>query len=1223
MISINFLSFAQKAKQNFEYSFYENKGQIIDQSGKQNKEVKFLYISNGLNVQIKKTGFSYDVYESERKEISPTKKSLVSISRKQKPNFKTTQKFHRVDIDFENSNPNVEIIAEDQSTDYDNYYNIPNIPKGVEKVYRYRKVTYKNLYPNIDLEFFKPSDTLKPVEYNFIVKPGGKISNIQLKFNGAKTKLKDGKLYMKLRFGEMQENIPNSWIEDLTSKKDIKVNFKETGNQTFGFKSAQDSFDKTVVIDPTPTRIWATYYFGSSYEPLIKTVRTDSDENIITTTQVDIFSNNNLVTSGAFQTNFKNVDEYSLLSKFNKDGQRLWSTFIGNYSYYINGGLMNVINDCVVNNKKEIYIVGKAVEQISNYSNNITTPGAHKEIATGSRVEGEIMKFNENGGRIWGTYFGGDSSDEILSVSLDSNQDLIISGRTYSDKGIVTANPYKSFIQNSYYIGFFAKFSSAGNQIYGSYLPDVIYHNAVDKNDNYIFCAYSYDKSFPSEGTSGTHQPIIVGQANSLLIKFDKNFNKIWGTYYGGTLLYGLSGQHDNENFPFGVGTDSANNIYIAGNTTAKQNIATPNSHKENFSGTGSDVFLAKIDENGNRIWGTYFGANTGFDDKVHDLFVKSDGSLYIAGVTGNSTDIATSNGYINDFKTLNYVGGFLTKFNSSGMQLWGTYYPEIFSIFNSKNNIYSYSYSVNNFGTSGTFMPAAVYGATFLLTKFQDCPDDLFVSATSPVCPNSDINLKASGGTSYAWTGPNNFKSTDQNPTISNANSINSGTYYCKITGSGDCDGTFSVDVKVEDKTPPIPNITNLPDIKGDCNTVVSVFPTAIDGCMGNIIATTKNPLQYSIPGTYVVVWDYDDGNGNIAHQNQNVIISSPALPTANATQEFCSTENRTVADLQILGQNITWYDAAGTVLDPTSKLVNGDYFASQNSSGCESDKIKVSVKINVTALPTANANQDFCSTQKATISDLKVTGTGLKFYDLAGNSLPTSTLLLDNTSYFVTQTSNSCESDKFEIKVAINQNALPANDFGLSFCNDTTSTSKIEDLTKYEENLISNSSGYIFDYFDQNQNPINDFKSRTLSIGNNVFYVKVSTAQGCFKLVKLTLQLNEKPVINLPETAEFCNGLSVILNPGNNPNYSYEWSTGETTNKIQVDKEGTYTVKVKTSFGCENTASIIVKKSVLANILKVEILNNNATVILSANGDFEYSLDNKSARFLINLRI
>ena len=56
--SISALLFSQNIQTSSIAFFYENKGQIIDQEGKENPNVKYLFQSNGLNVQIKKEGFS-------------------------------------------------------------------------------------------------------------------------------------------------------------------------------------------------------------------------------------------------------------------------------------------------------------------------------------------------------------------------------------------------------------------------------------------------------------------------------------------------------------------------------------------------------------------------------------------------------------------------------------------------------------------------------------------------------------------------------------------------------------------------------------------------------------------------------------------------------------------------------------------------------------------------------------------------------------------------------------------------------------------------------------------------------------------------------------------------------------------------------------------------------------------------------------------------------------
>lgn len=1214
-LAIFFISCFLFGQKNFNpknnFYFYENKGQIVDQNGKQNPNVKYLFNSSGINVQIKKSGFSYDVYEIEKKKrVKKEEKNALPNLQNNKEEFNYEYKFHRVDINFVNANKNPEIIAEGKSEDYDNYYNIPEKPEGITNVHRYQKITYKNLYPNIDLEFFKPNDTTKSIEYNYIINPGGKISDIKMTFNGAKTELRDGKLSMNLRFGEMQENIPNSWIENQASKQNIQVSFKDLGNSTFGFASNIETSDKKIVIDPVPTRIWSTYYYGDCYNYQYKKIRADNQNNVFTTT--NIYYKSNIATSGAFQTSGNILDEYSCITKFNPDGTRNWATLIGNpITIYTSGGTSTIIYDFQINSSGDIYVVGNAADDLKTVPNNITTLGAHKEFVTQNTREGMIMKFNNSGQRIWGTYFGDDGFDDIYSISLDNNEDLFIGGKANSKTGICTANGYITTL-GSWNNGFFAKFTKDGKQIYGSYLTGPVYHTAVDVDNNYIISSWVVNFWNSNEGTPGTHQPNMIGQYNSLIIKFDVNFKKLWGTYYGGKLLYSGSGVYDKNNFLFGIGTDNKKNIYIAGNTTANSDIATSGTHKSTFGGTDSDVFIAKLDENGKRVWGTYYGANTGFEDIGLDLSVKENGNLYISGSSKNTTDIATSNAY---WPSNIYYDGYFSKFDSTGNLVWGSYYTTSYSIYFKNNFVYLFGGRRENMATILTFLGPLDSGA-YLVSKFQDCQNNVSIISNSPICPNSDIKLQASGGTSYSWTGPNGFTSTLQNPVIPKATSANSGTYTCQISGTGDCDGTYTVDVKVEDKTAPVPNIATLPDLSGDCHFKITIIPTATDICAGNIIATTSNPLQYSIPGTYTITWKYDDGNGNFSTQTQKVTITSPALPTANTAQVFCKTQNPKISDIQISGQNIKWYDGNGNILSQNQILTDGSYFATQTINGCESDKISIKVTINSTALPIGNTYQEFCTTQNAKISDLKVTGTNLKFYDVSGNILAASTLLQDKTSYFVTQNLSNCESDKLEIKVGINPNAIPANDYSEAFCNDTTDNFKKINLTSYETKLISGT--YNFDYFDQNNVAVPDKTSANLKIGQNIFNVKISTSDGCWKMVKLVLQLNEKPKINMPSNDEYCYGKSVVLDAGSGFS-SYTWSLNNTEltqfknqQKINVLQSGTYTVKVSNSSNCENSWNIEVKQSQIAEILKVEIVNNNVTVILSAGGDFVYSLDN-----------
>jgi Zn-dependent metalloprotease/subtilisin-like proprotein convertase family protein len=64
--------------------------------------------------------------------------------------------------------------------------------------------------------------------------------------------------------------------------------------------------------------------------------------------------------------------------------------------------------------------------------------------------------------------------------------------------------------------------------------------------------------------------------------------------------------------------------------------------------------------------------------------------------------------------------------------------------------------------------------------------------------CIGAPLQLTASGGTIFNWTGPNGFSSTLQNPVIANASNSNNGTYTCFITDANGCAGTASLNVNV-----------------------------------------------------------------------------------------------------------------------------------------------------------------------------------------------------------------------------------------------------------------------------------------------------------------------------------------------------------------------------------------------------------------------------------------
>ncbi|HWS60151.1 MAG TPA: zinc-dependent metalloprotease family protein, partial [Flavobacterium sp.] len=79
----------------------------------------------------------------------------------------------------------------------------------------------------------------------------------------------------------------------------------------------------------------------------------------------------------------------------------------------------------------------------------------------------------------------------------------------------------------------------------------------------------------------------------------------------------------------------------------------------------------------------------------------------------------------------------------------------------------------------------------------------------------------------------------------------------------------TFSISAAC---TTPVATVTNLPDVTAQCSVASITAPTAASNCVPTITGTTLSVFPITTQGTTVVTWTYNDGNGNILTQNQNV---------------------------------------------------------------------------------------------------------------------------------------------------------------------------------------------------------------------------------------------------------------------------------------------------------------------------------------------------------------
>lgn len=611
--------------------FAENKGQIRNQNNELNQNVLFLFGDNSNSVQLRKTGFSYDIFQ-----LGNRNKSGIVVN--------------RIDINFINVNPKMTIEGFDM-VDLKTNYMKPGYRKSTN-IAHFNTVIYKDVYPNIDFEFKKESES-GLFKYDIILHPGANINDIQLEYTGYNTiQLLNNELILSTSIKELNESIPYSFMGE--SKREVKVEFsllKVTDDKAVvGFTSEVSSpLTEKLVIDPYPSLAWGKY-IGDSLYTEVKGVITDRFGYVYICGSTQSLTN--IATSGAFQdTIADSLINDAFLSKYHKYGGLLWSTYFG-------GEAEDIAHDVYVDTSFNVFLAGTTFS-----STGIVDSLGFQDSLSGAG-DAFIAKFDQNGMLKWSTYFGGDSLDQAFKLTTDFLTNVYVSGETSSANGISygTSNqPNLSGTKD----GFVAKFDSLGVMQWSRYIGgdgiDIAHGIAFGDTSVYVV---GETTSSDLQTTSASHQETLNGNSDGFITKFYQNGVLQWQTYFGG----------ENEDDLKSVKVLNGN-VYFVGTTLSDSNICDAMQFPQIVQATkndSTDAYVGKMNREGILLWSTYIGGDS--VDIGVDLFFELDSSLIVVGTSFSDSIYGI---YQDSYQQNNNGAGdfFISKIAPTGEFVWSTFY--------------------------------------------------------------------------------------------------------------------------------------------------------------------------------------------------------------------------------------------------------------------------------------------------------------------------------------------------------------------------------------------------------------------------------------------------------------------------------------------------------------------------------------------------------------------
>lgn len=639
--------------------FIENKGQFRDQSGNQVEDLKFLYIRDGLKVQLLSNTISFDLFTMEEMQREMNESDGLTgyenIDPEDAPPLDVKYKSSRVDLEFIGANPNPQIEASECLPDFLNYYLSFTPANGIINVKQYNKITYKNLYNHVDLVVIASPAGLphRSLAYDFVVHKGGNINDIRYRYHGADAQhlLQNGTLQTSNALGNLFEMIPASYLVNGAGEHlmHVPVSFKKKDGY-ISFEASSYDFNQTLVIDPV--LVWATYCGGLSSDEG-RGLAVDSEDNVIMTGRT--YSTNNIASAGAYQSEL-NGEIDIMLEKYSNIGTRIWGTYYG-------GSGNDRARACIVNNAEEIYLGAHTTS-----TDGCTTEGTYQPNFWGEE-DGLLALFTKDGHRTWATYYGGEALEVIRRLHLDADGNIVMVGYTKSDSGIATTDAW----QQENYGGSdlcLSKWTANGDLIWSTYLGGESEDHGrsviADKFNNIYINGSTGSKFGIKKNAYRDHNS---GGQDYLLAKYGPSGNLKWCSYWGGELEDRGRGVYVDDEGQF---------VYFIGYTASDTGIITSgpvfqDSWTPGYDNNGQpfhDAVIMKWSKDGYPVWSTYMGGPP--DDRGRAVTMIGD-DVFLAGTTSSTDVVATPDGFQPEF------GGnedmFIDKFDKSGERVWGSYF--------------------------------------------------------------------------------------------------------------------------------------------------------------------------------------------------------------------------------------------------------------------------------------------------------------------------------------------------------------------------------------------------------------------------------------------------------------------------------------------------------------------------------------------------------------------
>ena len=369
-----------------------------------------------------------------------------------------------------------------------------------------------------------------------------------------------------------------------------------------------------------PTFEWAGN-MGGDHETKAYSVAVDSQGNVYTVGKFRGAVDFNPSASDYYLASYGDIDVF--VQKLDADGNFLWAKKLGgseaDFGFYI-----------TVDNDGNVYTTGY-FSDTANFNPGVGTAN----LTSNGYNDIFIQKMDTDGNFIWAKSIGGTGGDRGRFISFDGSNNIYVTGY-FSD--VVDFDP-SGAVSNLYSQGgldaFVLKLDLDGNFIwaksFGSLSSDKGYSVLTDVSGN-VYVEGEFKLTADFDPGNGIFNLTSNGLTDVFILKLNSTGDFQWAKSFGGT-------SYDRG---FDMALDNAGNIYSTG--YFKNDVDFDPDTTSDFillSEGDYDIFVQKLDTNGNFVWAKSFGSTD--YDKGYSIDTDILGNVYTTGYFKNTVEFEPS----------------------------------------------------------------------------------------------------------------------------------------------------------------------------------------------------------------------------------------------------------------------------------------------------------------------------------------------------------------------------------------------------------------------------------------------------------------------------------------------------------------------------------------------------------------------------------------------------